>query len=236
MDLRSDTLVYPFDTIPLDPGPFLGENPPTNKEVLLKLKGYEKQTGSKYKKDMRYALMKVSNDIKEWWLNTGFKLKTNNGIIYKVQLLKKKHTSLFCNRNKPYAKYAKIKFLNIMREIFNPVCKKYTNRLSISNNPSDSRKYKLLKSMIENKQENKIVCQKKRNGEKKDRLISRKENANSIDQIIVLSEESEAVETEDDVEDEDYIYEGTKPPKKKILSKGLCIVADKYQSSNREIF
>ena len=69
-------------------GPFLGENPPTNKEVLLKLKGYEKQTGSKYKKDMRYALMKVSNDIKEWWLNTGFKLKTNNGIIYKVQLLK----------------------------------------------------------------------------------------------------------------------------------------------------
>ena len=65
MDLRSDTLVYPFDTIPLDPGPFLGENPPTNKEVLLKLKGYEKQTGSKYKKDMRYALMKVSNDIKE---------------------------------------------------------------------------------------------------------------------------------------------------------------------------
>ena len=44
------------------------------------------------------------------------------------------------------------------------------------------------------------------------------------------------METEDDVEDEDYIYEGTKPPKKKILSKGLCIVADKYQSSNREIF
>ena len=110
-----------------------------------------------------------------------------------------------------------------MREIFNPVCKKYTNRLSISNNPSDCRKYKLLKSMIENKQENKIVCQKKRNGEKKDRLISRKENANSIDQIIVLSEESEAVETEDDVEDEDYIYEGTKPPKKKIYRKDCAL-------------
>ena len=88
--------------------------------------------------------------------------------------------------------------------------------------------------MIENKQDY-IVCQTNGNGENNICMTVKMENTNNIAEGTVFSDDSDDLEIEENIEDDEYIYEAIKTPKKKILSKGLCIVADKYQCSNREI-
>jgi hypothetical protein len=83
MSTRSSTVVWPFtESIPID-GSFKGIKPPTEEAVLLNyLYQHEQlQAATKRQSTTRDAALKTVESLEAWWMNSGFKCKSVNGLV-----------------------------------------------------------------------------------------------------------------------------------------------------------
>lgn len=233
--------MYLVGQCPIPPGPLAGSMPPTNGEVLRKIRGQWKAvredkpgTGSIYD-----AALITATDIEVWWARTGINLKTTDGIIFMIRKLHDEWSKFYKERSKKKTSAREEKeneWSEMLGRTFWPVCSKYEKKLEQSTREEmiEDRNY-LQKLKVREKatigvKDSKLEKRERRKAKGKERVVKP-----TIERV--SGAESQSQESQESSQDE-FGQEPLKPrraPVTTVFSPAICAIADKHALSHRAV-